>query len=188
MFSINELKQMQGKKTCENKKKNKTIPNIYTNTPYSNEIKKSEDENTNMSNIEIILEKEKQKNKMETWNKLNKTIKIQKLHDFSEKYGKEKGYNGVQINMLKEFFTNCLEKNRLQKSKDLIYNKDTQEIVNIPSLHFNTELHNYTLKNIEKRVSTLKSLTPKKTTNSISQPTPIIVIDETNEHIGTTET
>ena len=37
-------------------------------------------------NVDHILENEIQQNKNETWNKLNKTVKIQKLHEYADKY------------------------------------------------------------------------------------------------------
>ena len=68
------------------------------------------------------------------------------------------------IKSLKSFFSQCIEKNKLQKTKDIIYNKDTREITSIPPLYFNTQNHNFSLKIMDsKRVSTLKSLTPKRT-------------------------
>jgi hypothetical protein len=64
---------------------------------------------------------------------------------------------------LKVFFSECLDKAKLQKTKDVVYNKETREIVSIPALHFNTTSHAFTLKMLDtKRVSTLKSLTPKR--------------------------
>jgi hypothetical protein len=120
---------------------------------------------TSYSAIDQMLEKEKQHNKTETWNKLDKTIKIQKLHQFAEKYGKEHALPMKEIKLLKAFFLDCLEKNKLQKTKDVIYDKEKREITSIPALHFNTISHNFTLKIIDaKRVSTLKSLTPKRVT------------------------
>jgi hypothetical protein len=120
---------------------------------------------TSYSAIDQMLEKEKQHNKTETWNKLDKTIKIQKLHQFAEKYGKEHALPMKEVKSLKAFFLDCLEKNKLQKTKDVIYEKEKREITSIPALHFNTISHNFTLKIIDaKRVSTLKSLTPKRVT------------------------
>ena len=58
-----------------------------------------------------------------------------------------------------------MDKNKLQKTKDVIYDKNTKEITNVPALHFNSQNHNFTLKIVDsKRVSTLKSLTPKRIT------------------------
>ena len=66
-----------------------------------------------------------------------------------------------------------MEKNKLQKTKDLVYDKETQEIIEIPSLFFHPETRNFTLKNMDKtRVSTLKSLTPKKTILTIVPDNP----------------
>ena len=39
---------------------------------------------TTYSELDSLLETEKQQNKSDTWNKLDKTVKIQKLHIFAE--------------------------------------------------------------------------------------------------------
>jgi hypothetical protein len=58
-----------------------------------------------------------------------------------------------------------LEGTKLQKAKDVTYDKSTHEIISIPALHFNQLSRNFTLKITDsKRVSTLKSLTPKRIT------------------------
>lgn len=122
---------------------------------------------TNYSAIEEMLEKEKQHNKTETWNKLDKTHKIQKLHAFAEKYVKEHGLPTKDIKPLKLFFVECLDKAKLQKAKDVVYEKETGEIKSIPALCFNTVSKSFTLKNLDgKRVSTLKSLTPKRSVDT----------------------
>jgi len=73
---------------------------------------------------------------------------------------------------LKAFFIDCLEKNKLQKTKDVNYDKEKREIVSIPSLFFNVANRNFTLKILDaKRVSTLKSLTPKRSTPTILEST-----------------
>jgi hypothetical protein len=128
--------------------------------------------------IETMLEKEKQHNKTETWNKLDKTIKIQKLHQFAEKYGKEHSIPIKDVKSLKAFFIDCLEKNKLQKTKDVIYEKERREITSIPALHFNQINRNFTLKIMDaKRVSTLKSLTPKRATEKHKED----AIEKSNE-------
>ncbi len=66
---------------------------------------------------------------------------------------------------MKTFFVDCLEKNKLKKTKDVVYNKEKGQITSIPALHFNSNSHSFTLRIIDtKRVSTLKSLTPKRVT------------------------
>ena len=116
----------------------------------------------NYSSIDSLLEKEKNNNKMESWNKLDKIVKTQKLHSFAEKYGREQSLPVKEIKALKLFFIDCLEKGKLQKTKDVVYDKDDHEILSIPSLHFNMEKKCFTLRALNKRVSTLKSLTPKR--------------------------
>lgn len=115
--------------------------------------------------IDQLLEKEKQHNKTESWNKLDKTVKLQKLHGFAEKYGRDHALAIKDVKTLKLFFNDCLEKNKLQKTKDVIYDKDSREVQSIPALFFHPVNRNFTLKITDpKRVSTLKSLTPKRTT------------------------
>ena len=113
--------------------------------------------------IDQLLEREKVHNKLDTWNKLDKTMKLQKLHGFAERYGKGNGFATKIIVELKTFFTECLEKNKLQKTKELVYDKEHQEITSIPSLYLNTTTSTFTLRIMDnKRVSTLKALTPLK--------------------------
>lgn len=114
-------------------------------------------------NIDKILDIERQRNKCDNWIKLDKTAKLHRLHSFAETYGKEHSMPSKDIKLLKNFFNNCLDKNKLSKSKDVVYNKEDMKIISIPALHFNQVSHNFTLKILDtKRVSTLKSLTPKR--------------------------
>jgi len=132
----------------------------------------TETEQSNYQSIDDLLEREKQHNKTEIWIKLDKTVKIQKLHQFAEKYGKENSLPVKDVKTLKTFFVGCLEKNKLNKTKDVTYNKESGEISAIPSLHFNQVGRNFTLKITDvKRVSTLKSLTPKRVTEKNKETT-----------------
>ncbi len=140
---------------------NQNTPYIPGSTPYTSTV-----DTMNFSCLDTLLEKEKQHNKTETWNKLDKTVKIQKLHGFAEKYGREQGLPMKEIKSLKVFFVECLDKAKLQKTKDVVYDKDTHEISSIPALFFNMEKRQFTLRIVDtKRVSTLKSLTPKRLNN-----------------------
>jgi len=156
--NANEKPQQKPEKetdTIKEQAKYKNIINLNTNN--------SDEVNYNM--IDNLLEKEKQHNKSEPWNKLDKTVKIQKLHQFAEKYGKEHGIPIKEIKSLKMFFNTCLDNNKLQKAKDVVFEKDSRDISSIPALFFNNVTHNFTLRIVDaKRVSTLKSLTPKRIT------------------------
>lgn len=125
-----------------------------------------------MEDLEKILENEKINNKSENWNKLDKTQKIQKLHQYAETYGKEKELPVNDVKSLKLFFKDSLNKNKLQKSKDIQYDKDKGLVLNVPSLFFNSTNRSYTLKNMDpKRVSTVKCLhrNKKSTTSDITK-------------------
>jgi hypothetical protein len=155
--------------TTETKSELAETPDEKPNNKYKNILNSIPSESDNdvlhYNAIDKLLENEKQKNKNEAWNKLDKTIKIQKLHAFAEKYGKENTLPVKDIKLLKTFFIDCLEKNKLQKTKDVNYDKEKREIISVPALFFNNTNHNFTLKSTDaKRVSTLKSLTPKRVT------------------------
>lgn len=100
------------------------------------------------------------------WNKLDNSNKIQKLHSFAENFGKDKKYSTKEIKLLKVYFKDCiLHKNKLNKSKELIYDKETGIINSIPGLNYNQHSKSFTIRvNDNKRVSTLKSLAPKRKT------------------------
>ena len=117
--------------------------------------------------IDQILDNENCHNKTEAWNKLNKTLKLQKLHTYSDKFGTENKYTTTEIIHLKRFFTEALEKKKLQKTKEVIYDKLTQEVKEVPGLFLNQSNHSFTIRIDTKRISTLKSLTPKRLTGKL---------------------
>jgi len=125
---------------------------------------------TNLSALEDMLETEKQTNKLAAWNKLDKTSRVQKLHAFAEKYGRDHGFPVKDIKNLKVFFTTSLDKGRLNRAKDVVYDRESREVKSVPSLHFNSESKAFTLRNLEdsKRVSTLKCLTPNRRTPKVT--------------------
>ncbi len=117
----------------------------------------------NVEQLDDLLEKEKIRNKGDVWIKLDKTDRYQRLLEYADKHGKEQNMSSRDLKLLKTFFKSCLDKNKLNKSKDVVYNKEERVIISIPALHFNQVTKNFTLKILDnKRVSTLKSLTPKK--------------------------
>lgn len=142
------------------KEKTESVPyiNKYNNQVISNSV--------NFNTLDTLLEKEKQQNKTEHWNKIDKTVKTQLLHSFAEKYGHDNKLPIKEIKNLKLFFSDSLNRGKLQKNKDVNYDKDNQLIMSIPALYFNSDKKHFTLRIVDnKRVSTLKSLTPKKNTS-----------------------
>jgi len=119
---------------------------------------------TDLSNLEKYLEEEKTNIQNEPWSKLDKTIKTRKLMTFAVHYAKEKNLNEDEELLLVAFLKDCLDRKKLQKVKDVEYNKETGVVTNIPALFYTKSNKHFTLKNMDKRVSTLKSLPPKRGT------------------------
>lgn len=128
-----------------------------------NETKSSND----MSNLEKFLEAEKITNSNEPWCKLNKTIKTKKLLEFIEIYGKDKNLDDEEVYLLTSFLKDSLDKKKLSRVKDVIYDKISGIVKEIPALTYIKSNKHFSLKNIDKRVSTLKSLAPKKSNGTI---------------------
>lgn len=114
----------------------------------------------NMSNLDIFLNDEKQTVTNEPWIKLDKTTKLQKFKEYVELNYKEETMD-EKHSLYKVLATN-LDRKKLLKAKDVLYDKDTGVITSIPVLQFNPTTKKFTLKRCEKRQSTLKSLAPKK--------------------------
>lgn len=116
----------------------------------------------NLTALDTFLENEKNTNASKTWAKLDKTTKLLKLRAFADAYKKKNEIDADAYNKMIAFFRDCLDRKRLQRVKDVIYDKDTGEIIDIPALVHARPTNHFTLKNLDKRVSTLKSLAPKK--------------------------
>lgn len=122
----------------------------------------------NLSNLDKFLEDEKNNSKNEPWSKLNKTIKTQKILSYVENYKTEKKLSEEEEKLLITFLRDCLDKKKLTRVKDVVYDKVTGTIKEIPALHYNKSNKHFTLKNLDKRVSTLKSLPTNKHKKSLT--------------------
>jgi hypothetical protein len=148
----------------------RTLPHNQTATNWKKDIhnktyqNKFSDSTHITLHIDSFLEKEKQLNKVDTWNKLDKNIKMEKLRSFAEKFiSQQQNSPLLDYASLISFLNECLDKNKLQKTRDLVYDKFSHEIISIPSLSYNSITNTFVFKNIDtKRVSSLKSLTPKR--------------------------
>jgi hypothetical protein len=93
----------------------------------------------------------------QSWNKLNKSLKLKRLMEFADKYSETEELDDVRKSQLKQMLKDKLDKKCLQKIKDVVYNIGEERIEKIPSLYV---VHNkYTLRSDS--ISPLSSLTPK---------------------------
>ena len=130
---------------------------------------------SDLSNLEKFLEDNKANKQNEPWSKLDKTIKTKKLIQYTEEYAKKNNLTSEEETCLCAFLKDSLDRKKLQRVKDVEYDKLTGEIKDIPALQFNKATNHFTLKNIDKRVSTLKSLPPKKATKGTVKSASIII-------------
>ena len=108
--------------------------------------------NTDLSNMDAMLEAEKNANKNATWNKLDKCIKINKLYEYVDKYIESNKLNEEDSVQLKEYLRERLDRKKLRGTKDIEYNKDTGIITNILTLVHDKKSNKFTLKDNDKKV------------------------------------
>ena len=129
---------------------------------HGNPIQETKSSN-DLSKLEKFLEDEKNNNKNEPWCKLNKTIKTQKLIEYVDVYKKEHELSEEEASIMINFFRDSLDRKKLQRVKDVVYDKTDGIIKEIPALSYTKATKHFTFKNLDKqRISTLKSLPPKK--------------------------
>ena len=116
----------------------------------------------NLDFLDTFLENEKINNENEPWCKLNNTVKLKKLLDFAKVYTLEHNMSVEEADCLITFFKDCLERKKLQKVKDVVYDKVNGNIKSIPSLVYTKNTKHFTLKNMEKKGVTLKSFVSNK--------------------------
>ena len=150
---------MEESNECQELKNLKYKTMLLNGVPLQ-EIKSSS--SNDLSNLDKFLENEKNNNVNEPWCKLNKTIKTKKIQEYVEIYKEQNNLNDEESGNLFLFLKDCIDRKKLQRVKDVIYDKDTGNIKEIPALCYVKSSKHFTLKNVDKRVSTLKSLAPKK--------------------------
>jgi len=151
----------------------KTKPTILNGVP----VLSSKIYANNIDNLDKFLENERTCNENDSWSNLDKTAKIRKLNAFSVEYAKQHELNEAQTEELCKFLKDALDHKKIQRVKDVMYDKTTGLIKSIPALAFNKPTNHFTLRNVDKRVSTLKSLPPKKNVRSTAKQPPININD-----------
>ena len=116
----------------------------------------------NIENIDNFLTMEKQHNQKQPWCKLGDGTKIKKIHEYINELCEKNKDTEERKKRLKVYLKKCLERKKLQRVKDVQYNVNTGKIISIPGLKFNKDKNKYTLKNVDKKTNTLKSLAPKR--------------------------
>jgi hypothetical protein len=114
------------------------------------------------ANLDVLLDEENKLNKKEAWNKLDKSIKLEKINEYIKIIILKHNLVISEVKSLKEFMIFNLNKKNLYKNKDVTYEKETGILENIPNLQFNNTTRKFSLKKSAQHVSTAKALGPKK--------------------------
>lgn len=122
-----------------------------------------------MQDIEAFLRNEKQTNMTNgSWSKLSRSLKVKKVSDYAAAYKTEHGLTDEEGDKLRLFLKECINKNKIQKVKDISYDKNTGYVKKINILAFNNQTGKFTLKNSDavKKTGTLKR--PQSTATTLS--------------------
>ena len=98
------------------------------------------------SDINKLIDLEKNKIYNQTWTKLDNGSKINKLQEYSIKLSLEYELNDNQKNKLTKLLINACNKGKLNKISEVEYDKDNCKITNIKILFFNSDLKSFSLK------------------------------------------
>ena len=114
----------------------------------------------NISSIDSYLDKERESNEKKPWSKLSSASKLKKIEIYINTYSKKEQLSKEQKIKLFAYLRKLLERKKLQRIKDVIYDVENGFIKNIPGLIFNKVNSKFTIKKNEKG-SSLKNLAPK---------------------------
>jgi len=119
-----------------------------------------------VSNLDLLLDEECEKNKKESWNKLDKSVKMSKINDYIKTLTTNHKLTTAEIKVLKVFLSSNLDKKNLYKNKDVVYVKESGKLESIPNLHFNNTTRKFSLKKVQQHVSTVRALGPTRKNKS----------------------
>jgi hypothetical protein len=115
----------------------------------------------NISNIDSFLDNEKKTNEKKPWSKLSSALKLKKIQLFIEIYSKKNKLTPQEKKKLFTYLNTQLQRKKLQRIKDVIYDSEKGIIKDIVGLTFNKTNLKFTIKNKDKSSGTLKNLAPK---------------------------
>ena len=143
------------------------LKNIKYQTMLLNSNSKIDSSKQNTDNLDEFLEKEKNSNKSKPWSKLGRSTKLKKIAHFVNHFSTENDLNSIEKKQLQTYLNNSLDRKKLQRVKDVIYDVKLGRIKAIPGLTFNKNKQKFTLRRVDKKKSTLKGLAPKRKKNKI---------------------
>ena len=165
MNGVSEVKSSDAKETNECIELKHIQYKSMIQTGISCSMEYGEDNFERLNNLEKLLETKTDSGTNDGWNKLDMTVKMQKVNEFVNVYKEEHSLDGNEADELSKYIRSCLDKKKLIRVKDVEYNATTGKLVGIPGLHYNKTSKKYTIKNADtKKTSVLSRLPQKKKT------------------------
>ena len=104
-------------------------------------------ENNQNEEINNYLLEEIETNKKEIWSKLNNSIRLNKVSEYTEELLKDEySLNTEEINDTKKYLSELLEKKMINKNNDVVYDKDKEKLSKINHLNFNNKTRKFFIK------------------------------------------
>jgi hypothetical protein len=101
---------------------------------------------TNEEKINMFLSMDMEKNKKGVWSKLSKTEKVKKIKNYIKTtLLKEHNLTETEISTATKFFSLLMDRKKLSKNNELIYNQEIGLIESIEGLTFNPESRKFTI-------------------------------------------
>lgn len=126
-----------------------------------NGFKNKDGMKSNVKTIEEVIQQQDTDDVfLKPWSKLDKVSRLKKLKEYVGTLVEKGEITASDTKGLYTYLKQCLERKKLQRIKDVNYDKDKGVITEIPGLQITlTEKRKFTLKNSDKKTSTLKNLT-----------------------------
>lgn len=114
-----------------------------------------------MSALDAFLDRDKRENANEGWNRLNRTMRLRKLTEYATTYCAENALAEDERAQLVAFFRDCLDRKKLHRIKEVLYDVESGRILNVPVLTYNRATRHYTLKNTATTTAAASSTTAR---------------------------
>ena len=121
-----------------------------------------EDNFKRLNSLEKFLDTKPDADTITGWNKLDMTVKMQKVADFINVYKEENSLDVTETDELSKYIRGCLDKKKLVRVKDVEYDVTSRKLVSIPGLQYNKTSKKYTIKNADTKKNSVLSRLPQK--------------------------
>lgn len=123
----------------------------------------------NMDTLEKFLDESTETSKTERWNRLDLTMKLHKVREYISRYKEENSLSDGEADALFKYLKDCLDKKKLTRVKDVVYDNDEDKLVSIPGLQYKKVSKKYTIKNTDSKKSSVLSRLPQKKAKTLKK-------------------